>query len=237
MFRLCSGMYKHIYTYVYIAYIYIYIYMYVYIYMCVCMYIWCFLQLIHRKPVHKNALAAGHNGTRREHYSDVIMDMVASQITSLMIVFLLNRLFRRRSKKTSKLPVTGFCAGNSPVTDEFPAEMASNAKNVSIGWRHHEFGLIRTGIEPQTPHTVTIPLHPFWICHFAACTTDPRTKIHSELHTLYGIETTRVLVIWGTAGKCTWRWLLWNISLMFLWMYTHIYIYIYMAFMMKRPHA
>ena len=30
---------------------------------------------------------------------------------------LLNRLFRRRSKKTSKLHVTGLCAGNSPVTD------------------------------------------------------------------------------------------------------------------------
>ena len=29
---------------------------------------------------------------------------------------LLNRLFRRRSKNTSKLRVTGFCAGNSPVT-------------------------------------------------------------------------------------------------------------------------
>ena len=28
---------------------------------------------------------------------------------------LLNRLFRRRSKKTSKLCVTGLCAGNSPV--------------------------------------------------------------------------------------------------------------------------
>ena len=29
---------------------------------------------------------------------------------------LLNRLFRRKSKKTSKLRVTGLCAGNSPVT-------------------------------------------------------------------------------------------------------------------------
>ena len=35
---------------------------------------------------------------------------------------LLNRLFRRRSKKTSKLRVTGLCVGNSPVTDEFPAQ-------------------------------------------------------------------------------------------------------------------
>ena len=35
--------------------------------------------------------------------------------------FLLNRLFRRRSKKTSKLRVTGLCEGNSPVTSH--AEM------------------------------------------------------------------------------------------------------------------
>ena len=41
---------------------------------------------------------------------------------------LFNRLFRRRSKKTSKLRVTGLCAGNSPVTGEFPAQIASNRK-------------------------------------------------------------------------------------------------------------
>ena len=51
--------------------------------------------------------------------------------------YLLNRLFRRRSKKISKLRVTGLCEGNSPVTGEFPAQMASNAENVSIRWRHH----------------------------------------------------------------------------------------------------
>ena len=50
---------------------------------------------------------------------------------------LLNRLFRRRSKKTPKLRVTGLCAGNSPGTGEFPAQMASYAENVSIWWRHH----------------------------------------------------------------------------------------------------
>ena len=33
---------------------------------------------------------------------------------------LLNRLFRRRSKKTSKLRVTGLCARNSPGTGDFP---------------------------------------------------------------------------------------------------------------------
>ena len=51
---------------------------------------------------------------------------------------LLNCLFKRRSTKTSKLRVTGPCAGNSPVTGEFPAQMACNAENVSIWWRHHE---------------------------------------------------------------------------------------------------
>ena len=50
---------------------------------------------------------------------------------------LLNCLFRRGSKKTSKLRVTDLCAGNSPVTGEFPAQRASNAENVSIWWRHH----------------------------------------------------------------------------------------------------
>ena len=38
----------------------------------------------------------------------------------------------------SKLSVTNLCAGNSPVTGEFPAQMTSNAENVSIWWRHHE---------------------------------------------------------------------------------------------------
>ena len=41
---------------------------------------------------------------------------------------LLNRLFRRRSKKTWKFRVTALCEGNSPVTSEFPAQRASNAE-------------------------------------------------------------------------------------------------------------
>ena len=50
---------------------------------------------------------------------------------------LFNRLFGRITKKTSKLRVSGLCAGNSPWTGEFPAQMTSNAENVSIWWRHH----------------------------------------------------------------------------------------------------
>ena len=51
---------------------------------------------------------------------------------------LLVHLFGRRSKKTSKLRVTGLYAGNSPGTGELPAQMASNGENVSIWWHHHD---------------------------------------------------------------------------------------------------
>ena len=49
----------------------------------------------------------------------------------------LSRLFRRGSKKVSKLSVTSLCEGNPPVTDGFPPQKASNAGNVSIWWRHN----------------------------------------------------------------------------------------------------
>ena len=51
---------------------------------------------------------------------------------------LLNRLFRHKSKKTSKLRASGLCVGNSPVTGEFPTQRASNAEDGSIWWRHHD---------------------------------------------------------------------------------------------------
>ena len=63
------------------------------------------------------------------------MGAIASQITSLTIVY--STVYSDADKKTSKLRVTGLCAENSPVTGEFPAQMASNAENVSIWCRHH----------------------------------------------------------------------------------------------------
>ena len=41
---------------------------------------------------------------------------------------LLNRLFRRKSKKTLR---------HWPLCRKFPAQMTSNAGNISIWWRHH----------------------------------------------------------------------------------------------------
>ena len=69
------------------------------------------------------------------HYNDVMMSSMASQITSLTVVY--STVYsRRRSNKISKLRVTGLCEGNSLVAGEFPAQMSSNAENVSIWWRH-----------------------------------------------------------------------------------------------------
>ena len=67
---------------------------------------------------------------------------------------LLNRLFRHRSKKTSKLHATGLCEGNSPVTGEFPAQRSSNAENVSIWWRHH--GGVNKGAYLALIYSVTL---------------------------------------------------------------------------------
>ena len=55
---------------------------------------------------------------------------------------LLNHLFVCRSKKTPKLHITGLCVGNSLETDEFPAQMASKAENVSIWWFHYVFNIL-----------------------------------------------------------------------------------------------
>ena len=55
----------------------------------------------------------------------------------LRLDFLLSRLSRCRSKKISKLCVTGLCEGNPPVVGGSPLQRASNTKNVSISLRHH----------------------------------------------------------------------------------------------------
>ena len=53
------------------------------------------------------------------------MGAMASQI-SLTIVY--STVYSGADKKTPKLRVTGLCGGNSTVTGEFPAQMASNAE-------------------------------------------------------------------------------------------------------------
>ena len=56
------------------------------------------------------------------------MGAMASTVSPLFI----QPFIQTQLKKTSKLHITGLCAENSRVTDEFPAQMAINAENVSI---------------------------------------------------------------------------------------------------------
>ena len=65
------------------------------------------------------------------------MGAIASQIVYSTVEY-------GEDKKKTKLRVTGLCEGNSPGTGEFPSQMASNAANVSIWWRHH--GLLHRNI-------------------------------------------------------------------------------------------
>ena len=65
------------------------------------------------------------------------MGAIASQITSLTIVYSTVYSDADQRKHQSSASLLGLCSGNSPATGEFPAQMASNAQNVSIWWRHH----------------------------------------------------------------------------------------------------
>ena len=55
------------------------------------------------------------------------MGAMSSQITSLTIVYSTVHLGADK-KKTAKLRVTGLCAGDSPVTGEFPAQRTVTRK-------------------------------------------------------------------------------------------------------------
>ena len=61
---------------------------------------------------------------------DVIMSAIASQITSLTIGYSTVYSGADQSKHQSSASLA--------FHGEFPAQMDSNAENVSIWWRHHE---------------------------------------------------------------------------------------------------
>ena len=108
---------------------------------------------------------------RHLHYNDVIMSAMASQITSLTIVF-----------------------GDRWI----PAEKTSNAENVSIWWRHHvhqnlrrePFVLALLKLVPFSPQSTFA-----WCCwirqyydvllHFAWCKEDTLKSVTAYSDTLY----------------------------------------------------
>ena len=123
---------------------------------------------------------------------------------------LLNHLFRCRSQKTSKLRLTGLCVGNSPVTGEFPAQMASNAENVSIWWRHHDHSVCKC---PETWRWQALSNHPPDHKHFHDCLFQFFWKINYWRYALmywggpnsYGLLIPSALKISTVYKKCTFR--------------------------------
>ena len=120
---------------------------------------------------------------------------------------LLSRLFGCRTKKTSKLRVSGLCAGHSPETGEFPAQMASNAENVSFWWRHHAFfsGLLHC----STSNAEDISI--IWRNHVMLCT-NPYALFFSSPASLFhavgspGVRTVsaKVACVYDNSALCSW---------------------------------
>ena len=86
------------------------------------------------------------------HCSDVIMSMMASQITSVSNLRsnICSGADQRKHQSStslafvrgiyrSKLQVTGFSEGKPQATSGFPSQRASNVENVSIWWWHQVF--------------------------------------------------------------------------------------------------
>ena len=85
------------------------------------------------------------------HYGDVIMSAIASQITSVSIVF--STIVQAQTKENIKAPRHWPLWGESTV--DFPPRSASNAENVSFWWRYHVLEGKRNTNEFQTQ----IPFH------------------------------------------------------------------------------
>ena len=68
------------------------------------------------------------------HYNDVIMGAMASQITSLTLVY--STVYSGADQRKHQSSI------------EFPAQMASNAEKVSIWWRHHAYPVSKRGWDP-----------------------------------------------------------------------------------------
>ena len=85
--------------------------------------------------------SSGTSDYNFNHYNDVIMGAIVSPTIGLTIVYSIVYLDadERKHQAPRHWPLCGEFTG----TGEFPAQMASNAENVSIWWRYHVKWLFR----------------------------------------------------------------------------------------------
>ena len=90
------------------------------------------------------------------------MGVIASQITSLTIVYssvysdALTQI-KENIKALRRRPLNG----EFTETAEFPAQMASNAENVSIWWRHHD--MVKNNLRSHTEAWTKWPTFCRWL--------------------------------------------------------------------------
>ena len=122
----------------------------------------------------------------RYHHNDVIMSLIASQITSLTIVYstVYSDTDERKHQSFASL---AFVRGIHHC--EFPTQRASNAENVFIWWRHHD-GDSFTAFQVWPFSTISFMLHavsstfdPFFHPHFFHAT-PCHLGLHHKLETV-----------------------------------------------------
>ena len=86
------------------------------------------------------------------HYDDVIMTTIASQITSLTVVY--SVVYSGADQRNINAPRHWPLCGEFTGTGEFPAQRASCEENVSIWWRHH--GKVWVNFSPKSRFKSTV---------------------------------------------------------------------------------
>ena len=132
------------------------------------------------------------------HYSD-IMDTISSQITSLTIVYSTVYSDADQRKHQSSAPLAFVCG-----TGEFPTQIASNAENVSIWWRHHVENRpqnLGSKLEMLPLHTWCLDfIHSGWVMPYssilshimACCLTAPSHNLNQCWHKVIGIHPSEI---------------------------------------------
>ena len=135
-----------------------------------------------------------------DHYNDVTMSVIASQITSLTIVY--STVYSGADQRNIKAPRHWPLCGEFTGTGEFPAQRASYAENVSIWWRHHD--VIAGEISKLRWRILFLPLKDdinfnWWICCNSSWLGDDIWR-HGCCQTLAQVMACRLFDTWNNVG-------------------------------------
>ena len=90
----------------------------------------------------QSSIDCGHCGALERRR----MSTVASEITGILTVYSISSISSgAHQRKHQKYALLALCEGISPVTDGFTSQSASNAKKVSMSWRHHGIEMCHDG--------------------------------------------------------------------------------------------